>query len=144
LDKELANIDKAIDRLPAGSAPAPSGPAGAARRTDAAPVSAPAPVARTGRPITTWLRVLLVLSLAVAMPFWPYEHRCGLNLYLYLAAAGVLVLAGIWSAARSWHTRLGLAHVLSLLTVLWGLALGAAEVLPRIGYAAARLTWTCS
>jgi len=143
-DKELAKIDKAIDRLPAGGAPAPApappGAAAPARRVEAAP----APLSRGGRPLTTWLRVLLVLTLAVAMPFWPYEHRCGVNLYLYLAAAGVLALAGVWGAVRSWQTRIGLAHVLSLFTVLLGLALGAAEVLPRIGYAAAHLAWTCS
>jgi hypothetical protein len=142
-DKELAAIDKAIERLPAGGAPAPSptatkgAPAAPGRRADA-------PVARTGRSGTTWLRVLLVLALAAAMPFWPYAHRCGLNLYLYLGAAAFVVLAGVWGGVRAWHSRLGLAHVLSLLSVLWGLGHVASEVLPRIGYAAASLPWTCS
>ena len=45
---------------------------------------------------------------------------------------------------RSWHTRVGLAHVLSLSSLLWGLGLVAHEVLPRIGYAAKTLAWTCS
>jgi hypothetical protein len=144
-DKELAAIDKAMERMPAGGnapapVPAPASPAGPTRRA-AEPAAAPV---RAGRPTTTWLRVLLVLALAVAMPFWPYEHRCGLNLYLYLAAAAVLVLAGIWGAARAWHARLGRAHVLSILVIVWGLGLVAADVLPRVGYAAARLPWTCS
>ena len=140
-DKELAAIDKAIDKMPAGSAPAPAAPAGAS----STPVRrAEAPVARPGRPVATWLRVVLVLALAVAMPFWPYAHECGINLYLYLGAAAFLVFAGVWGAVRSWHTRVGLAHVLSLLSLLWGLGLVAHEVLPRIGYAAKTLAWTCS
>lgn len=141
-DKELAAIDKAIDRLPAGGASAP--PPTAAKGAPAAPARrADAPVARAGRTGTTWLRVVLVLALAAAMPFWPYAHRCGINLFLYLGAAAFVVLAGVWGAARAWHSRLGLAHVLSLLSVLWGLGLVASEVLPRIGYAAASLPWTC-
>ena len=140
-DKELAAIDKAIDKMPAGSAPAPAAPAGASPT----PVRrAEAPVARPGRPVATWFRVVLVLALAVAMPFWPYAHQCGINLYLYLGAAAFLVFAGAWGAVRSWHTRVGLAHVLSLSSLLWGLGLVAHEVLPRIGYAAKTLAWTCS
>ncbi|HEX5819926.1 MAG TPA: hypothetical protein VFY20_13650 [Gemmatimonadales bacterium] len=145
-DKELAAIDKAIERMPAGSAPAPT-PAstkGASTAPTAPARRAEAPVARAGRPGTTWLRVILVLALAVAMPFWPYAHHCGINLYLYLGAAAFLVFAGVWGAVRSWYTRLGLAHVLSLLSVLWGAGLVANEVLPRVGYAARALAWTCS
>jgi hypothetical protein len=142
-DKELAAIDKAIERLPAGGAPpAPAAPAKGAptpavRRADA-------PSIRTAGAGATWLRVLLVLALAAAMPLWPYAHRCGVNLYLYLGAAAFVVLAGVWGAARAWRGRVGLAHVLSLLAVLWGLGLVAREVLPRVGYAAAALPWTCS
>jgi hypothetical protein len=33
--------------------------------------------------------------------------------------------------------------VLALLLVLWGIALAAYEILPRIGYAAARWNWQC-
>ena len=145
-DKELAAIDKAINRMPAGSAPAP-GTAGAkgAPVAPAAPAQrAQAPTGRAGRPGTTWLRVGLVLVLAAAMPFWPYANQCGINLSLYLGAAAFLVLAGVWGAVRAWQTRVGLAHVLSLITVLWGLGLVASEVLPRVGYAAEPLTWTCS
>jgi hypothetical protein len=132
--------------MPAGASPAPA-PA-AAKGAPAAPAApagrAPALVARAGHPGTTWLRVILVLALAVAMPFWPYAHHCGINLLLYLGAASFLVLAGLWGAVRSWHTRVGLAHVLSLLSLLWGLGLVANEVLPRVGYAATALTWNCS
>jgi hypothetical protein len=145
-DKELSAIDKAIDRMPAGGSPAPaSTPAKSAPTAPgAAPRRADAPMARAGRPVATWLRVILVLALAAAMPFWPYAHQCGINLVLYLGAAVFLVLVGIWGAVRAWHTRLGLAHVLSLLSVLWGIGLVANEVLPRVGYAANPLAWTCS
>ena len=39
--------------------------------------------------------------------------------------------ASVWT----WRHRAARAHVLSLLLVLWGLVLGAIEVLPRVGYA---------
>ena len=35
------------------------------------------------------------------------------------------------------------SHTLALLLLLWGIALAAGQVLPRIGYAAARLSWHC-
>ena len=51
--------------------------------------------------------------------------------------------AGIWSTLSSWKHRLGLAHLLSLLVIIWSLALAAREVLPRIGYARAQGVWIC-
>jgi hypothetical protein len=93
--------------------------------------------------MATWLRVLLVLAFAVAVPFWPYPRACGINLVLYMGVITLLVVAGLWGAANSWSRRLGTAHVLSLLTVVWGLALLAAEVLPRVGYAAQSAQWMC-
>jgi hypothetical protein len=69
--------------------------------------------------------------------------RLRLNLFLYMGVIALLVVAGLWGAANSWGRRLGSAHVLSLLTVVWGLALLAAEVLPRIGYAAHHAQWMC-
>jgi hypothetical protein len=140
-DRELAKIDKAIERMP--DAPkAPAGGAAPAPARAALPAPAAAPVSRRAS-LTTWLRVFLVLALAAAMPFWPYDRGCGLGLVLYLAAAAFVVLAGLWGALSSWARRLGLAHLLSLLTVLWGLGLVAAEVLPRTGYAARAATWAC-
>src|SRR5262249_22040906 len=70
---------------------------------------------------STWARVLLVLAFAIAIPFWPYPRTCGINLGLYLAVVALLVVAGMWGASSSWTRRLGKAHVLSLLTVIWGL-----------------------
>lgn len=133
-DKELAEIDKLVARGGAsGAAPVP-----AQRR------GGPVPAAG-GRfsGVTTWLRVGLGLALAVAMTQWPYPSACGFNLLVYLGAIVTVSLAGLWSAVTSWQRRLGAAHVLSLLVLLWGLTLAAREVLPRVGYAAQARTWTC-
>lgn len=81
------------------------------------------------------------------MAFWPYEARCGAGLFGYLAALGVLLAAGTWSAVWSWRHRSPRAHVLSLLLMLWGGTLAAREVLPRVGYAipteAHPASWMC-
>jgi hypothetical protein len=135
-DKDLAAVDKAIESWKAttpGTSPTAGKPA---------PVVVATAEPRKGA-MATWLRVLLVLALAVAVPFWPYPRACGLNLFLYMGVIALLVVAGLWGAANSWGRRLGNAHVLSLLTVVWGLALLAAEVLPRIGYAAQQAQWMC-
>lgn len=141
-DKELADIDKVIARMPSqGAAPAPSTPAAAlpGART-AAP---PAPSGGKMAAVTTWLRVILGVALAVGITQWPYASACGLNLMVYLGAIGVVVLAGLWSSISSWRRRLGFAHTLSLLVLLWGLVLAAREVLPRAGYAKHVRTWSC-
>jgi hypothetical protein len=141
-DKELAAVDKAIQKMKAPLNPTPASGTPVARQ----PVPAAAPrepqVSRRGK-LATWLRVVLVLLLGVAAPFWPYPRQCGLNLFLYLGVIGLVVIAGIWGAASSWNRRLGLPHVLSVLTIIWGLALIAAEVLPRVGYAAISAAWGC-
>jgi len=54
----------------------------------------------------------------------------------------------VWSSVWTWRHRTARAHVLSLLLILWGMVLGATELLPRLGYAKPdpmRPTgWTCS
>jgi hypothetical protein len=136
-DKDLAAVDKAIESWKAttpGTSPSSAKPT-------------PVVVAKATEPTkgraSTWLRVLLVLAFAAAVPFWPYPRQCGLNLGVYLGVVSLLVVAGAWGAASSWSRRLGRAHVLSLLTVVWGLALLAVEILPRVGYAAHQAQWTC-
>jgi hypothetical protein len=85
--------------------------------------------------------------LGIAILFWPYPNRCGVGLAGYLGAVAAVSIGGAWSAVWTWRHRAGAAHVLSLLLVLWGLVLGAIEVLPRIGYAIPTLAhppiWTC-
>ena len=133
-DKELAAIDKAMARGPAPAAGAP-----VATKGSAAPAAVPKRAA-----VATWLRVLLGLTLAGAMTQWPYPHQCGVELYFYLAAAFTVIVAGVWSGISSWYRRLGWAHTLSLLVVLWGIFLASREVLPRVGYAKHLAYWVCS
>ncbi|MGE0352630.1 MAG: hypothetical protein AB7I33_01135 [Gemmatimonadales bacterium] len=139
-DKELAEIDKVIARTQ-GAPPAPARPG----KGEVAPGKAALPPGPAGRRavLSTWLRVLLGAVLAVAMTQWPYGHGCGIRLFLYLGAAGAVVVAGLWSGISSWHRRMGLAHTLALLVALWGLVLVARETLPRVGYAKTSMTWLC-
>jgi hypothetical protein len=74
---------------------------------------------------------------------WPYHRTCGLQLFFYLGAAAITVLAGLLGALASWSHRRGVAHVLSLLVMLWAGVVGLREVLPRVGYAKTTRTWTC-
>ncbi len=162
-EKELAKIDRQIKSLPE-DVPAPAAPpAPAASRPGAAPARLPLgspPAARgseaaaapatKGGTATTTLSVLARLALATALGvgvlFWPYASRCGPGLAGYLMAVGVVAVGGAWSAVWSWRHRAAKAHLLSLLLVLWGLALAAIEVLPRVGYAKAdptRSVWIC-
>lgn len=136
-DKELAAADRAIARSAAAPG-APTTPAGT-------PVVTPAGKARGGRLATlaVWTRVIVVLVIAAAMPLWPYGKACGLNLFLYLAVVGIVIVCGVWNAASTWSRRLGLAHILSIFVVLWGLVLAGEQVLPRIGYAREVLRWIC-
>jgi hypothetical protein len=138
-DKELADIDKVI----ASGAGAPSS-VPAPRSGGSAP-----PAGGGGRPLsrrtalTTWIRVALGVAVAVAVLQWPYAHRCGLGLMLYLGSAATVAVAGIWAMVVSWHRRQGWAHLVGLGLFLGGLALVAAVVLPRVGYAVGPLPWMC-
>ena len=92
-------------------------------------------------------RLVLAVTLGVAMLFWPYEARCGAGLAAYLGAVGVVIGAGVWSSIWTWRHRSSRGHILSLLLILWGGVLGAIEVLPRVGYAkptpAHPAVWAC-
>jgi hypothetical protein len=129
-DKELAAIDRAIER---GPTPPPSAPASGGPRTLGARAAAP----------RAWARLALVLALALALPFWPYARACGVGLMLYLGAVATLCAAGVWAAANAWKHRRAAAHVLALAALAWGVALAAREVLPRIGYARVTAGWRC-
>ncbi|HWA57606.1 MAG TPA: hypothetical protein VG692_10150 [Gemmatimonadales bacterium] len=144
-DKELADIDKVIARLPSqGAGPAGNTPAALPPGGRPAPAASAAP-SGGGKlaTFTTWLRVGLGIALAVGITQWPYPSACGLNLMVYLGAILVVIVAGLWSSVSSWRRRLGLAHTLSLLVLLWGLVLAAREVLPRVDYAKHVRTWSC-
>ena len=93
--------------------------------------------------LATWFRVGLGIVLGIGMLVWPYSHVCGAKLMFYLIGASTVIVAGVWGGFSSWRRRLGLAHLLSLGVVLWGLALVAGVVLPRMGYASHPAIWFC-
>ena len=136
-DKELAKIDKQLSSLSDEALLSKSetvpGPAPAAAK--AAAILAPTTGTKTTTTFGVMLRLGLAAALGVGMVFWPYPSRCGPWLFAYLGVAGVLMSAGLWSAVWSWRHRAHKSHILSLLLVLWGGTLAAAEVLPKLGYA---------
>jgi hypothetical protein len=93
--------------------------------------------------IGVWVRVLLGLGLGIMMARWPYSRTCGLPLSFYLSAVITVMLAGGWGAAAAWKFRTGLAHIVSLILILYAITLASAELLPRSGYAIDRATWQC-
>jgi hypothetical protein len=132
-DKELADIDKAIAREPAPSVPAAAG----------APARGATPQSSRRFVALTWFWTALALILAIALPLWPNDKSCGLRLVFYLGAAGIALLMGVLGALSSWSYRRGLAHLLSLLAIVWAGIMAAREILPRAGYARQELTWSC-
>jgi hypothetical protein len=93
--------------------------------------------------IGLWGRVVLGITLGLMMTAWPYFRECGLPLYGYLCAVAAVVVAGGWIAVTAWKVRNGVAHVLALVLLFWGLVLSADALLPRTGYAAVPATWQC-
>jgi hypothetical protein len=79
--------------------------------------------------------VALGVVLGAAMPHWPYANAWSWGLMTYLAAVMLVVVTGIWGAKLSWDARLPAAHTVAIGTVIWGMALLAAEAVPRIVYA---------
>jgi hypothetical protein len=128
-DKELAAIDRAIERAPLSPSATP--------RPDVSLAPARGSAGRV------WGRLALVVALGAALPFWPYARGCGVGLVLYLGAVAVLLAASTWAATHAWRHRRPAAHVLALAAIAWGSALAAREVLPRIGYARVPATWAC-
>ena len=141
-DEELKKIDKQMERVsdeamfPTKGAPTP------AAKAQAAGMQA------STSTFGVFARLSLAVALGVGMVFWPYSARCGLGLAGYLGAVVALVVAGTWSSVWTWRHRAAKAHTLSLLLVLWGLVLGAIDVLPRTGYAipteAHPAGWACT
>jgi hypothetical protein len=138
-DREMREVDKLLARLPDAD---PS----LGRGVPTVPVSPRAGIGPTATPgavhmagpargkawLTTWMRVGLGLALGVGMLLWPYPHACGFKLTFYLIGAGTVAIAGVWSALSSWRRRLGWAHALSIVLIIWGLGLAGRQLLPRI------------
>jgi hypothetical protein len=142
-DAELKKIDRQLESM-SDSALIPSAPKNA-------PPVARAEVAAERASTRTWgafLRLALATALGVGILFWPYPKQCGAELGGYLVAVSAVAVGGLWSSVWTWRHRTARAHVLSLLLVVWGLLLGAMEVLPRIGYARPDATrplgWSCT
>jgi hypothetical protein len=141
-DAELKKIDKQLESM-SDSALIPAPVKGAPPAAKAAVVAERA----TTRTWPAFVRLALATALAVGILFWPYPSRCGAGLAGYLVAVSVVTVGGLWSSVWTWRHRTARAHVLSLLLVVWGLVLGAMEVLPHMGYAKADATrpagWSC-
>jgi hypothetical protein len=142
-DAELKKIDKQLEGMSDAAliqAPKPGAP----------PAQRAAVVAEraTTRTWPAFLRLTLASALGIGILFWPYPKQCGPELIGYLVAVGAVFVGGLWSSVWTWRHRTARAHVLSLLLVLWGLVLGAIEVLPHAGYAKADPTrpagWSCA
>ncbi len=157
IDKQLASVSDeqllAESRQPpvgkAGQAALPAGkpvapPSGKAAAKSSAPSLAATPTAGSWR---GWVKVTIAVAAAAGLMFWPWPARCGPPLLGFTAATIGVSALGMWSAVGTWRHRLGLAHVASLLVTVWGLALGAREILPRAGYAiptdARAAQWSC-
>jgi hypothetical protein len=133
IDQQLASVsDEALLAESKAVAPAKSAGRIGAAPTVAAPARSAAPAAGAWR---GWVQVAIAVGAAAGLMFWPWPASCGGPLIGFTAATGAVALLGVWSAVGTWRHRLGLAHVAALLVVVWGLALGAREVLPRVGYA---------
>jgi len=165
-EAELAKIDKQLASIPDEqllATTAPTGKPGDLKRSpvmdsrmatqkggDGARVSPPASSATAAPAKGAWLgwvKVTIAVGAAAGLMFWPWPARCGPALVGFTAATGAVALLGVWSAIGTWRHRLGLAHVASLLVIVWGMLLGAREILPRVGYAVPTelrsAGWTC-
>jgi hypothetical protein len=128
-DKELADIDRAIARQPAGGPPAPAG--------------RPSPATARRFVALTWFWAGLAIVLALGLALWPYDKNCGIRLIFFLGAGGLALLAGVLGALTSWVHHRGLAHLVSLLVIVWAAVMVMREILPRAGYAKEPRDWTC-
>ena len=140
-DKELARIDRQLEST-SDQAMFPT-PPGAGPATQATVIEQRKRTSSLG----AFARLLLAVALAVGVGFWPYPVRCGALLAGYLAVVAAVIGAGVWSSIWTWKHRTAKAHILSLLIVLWGIVLGAQQVLPRIpwptGATSPVMTWLC-
>jgi hypothetical protein len=145
----MAEIDRLMAKQPA-PAPGVSGQGSVVRGGPAAlpaPERAAAPAPSRGRRegLVTWVKVFLGVGVAAAVALaWPYAHVCGIPLYGYLAAAGGVVLVGLWGVVASWKRRLALAHTLALIATLTGVVLAGKVLLDRTSYPKQPATWSCS
>jgi hypothetical protein len=129
-DREMANIDKAMAKQP----PVTTAPV----QTGHSPMAAPRRLVAL-----TWFWTGLAILLGVALLLWPYDKNCGIRLIFFIGAGVLALLAGVIGALNSWSHRRGLAHLLSLIVIVWSGVMVLREILPRVGYARESRDWTC-
>jgi hypothetical protein len=127
-DKELANIDRVIERQPAAVTTTPA-------------VTPPTP--RRRFIALAWFWTILAVVLAVGLLLWPYDKNCGIRLIFFLGATLVTLIMAALGAFASWSHRQGVAMFLSLVVVAWAGIMAASEILPRTGYTKVSREWTC-
>ncbi len=144
-DKQMAQIDKAISRLPEDpKEQPPARQADRAKSPQAGKAPAAGPATSNRGVFWVWTRLILVSLLAGGLAFWPYQRECGIGLAGYLVTLGLVTTVGIWTAVDTWKMRRGLPHFLALAVSLSGLLLLAHEIALRTGYASVQYGWLCS
>ena len=107
-DRELAKIDKQLETV-SDEALFPTKP-------NASPTARADIADKRSRTSTLGVlaRLLLATALAIAILFWPYDARCGLQLAYYLAAVVAVTASGVWSAIWSWRLFGNISFLCSL------------------------------
>ncbi|HEV2749517.1 MAG TPA: hypothetical protein VGV12_03225 [Gemmatimonadales bacterium] len=154
-DKEMAEVDRLLKKLPnadptLGRGGSGGGGGGGAEPTLRRPAVTPAYATPSGGMyalggrLGTWVKVALgvLIGIGVAPGVWPYSHGCGLRVIFYLLGVTTVVAAGVWASMSSWRRRLGFAHVIAQVLIVWGILLMTREVLPRVG-AKPVAPWLC-
>jgi hypothetical protein len=152
-DKEMAEVDRLLKKLPNADPTLGRGAGGGGGGGEPTPrrqAASPSPVTGTGAlygaagRLGTWLKVGLgvLIGIGVAPGVWPYSHGCGLRVMFYLLGVATVIAAGVWAGVSSWRRRLGFAHVISQVLIIWGVLLMTREVLPRVG-AKPEAPWLC-
>ena len=149
-DKEMAEVDRLLKKLPNADPTLGRGGSGGAEPTLRRSAATPAHgtpsggMYAVGGRLGTWMKVGLgvLVGIGVAPGVWPYSHGCGLHVIFYLLGVTTVVAAGVWASISSWRRRLGFAHVIAQILIVWGILLMTREVLPRVG-AKPALPWLC-
>jgi hypothetical protein len=127
-NRELKKIEREYDGLP----PEPSSEELRARRAAEDRVRRQNDEAAAA--FGAWIRLLLVVTLAASLEFWPYPRICGTGLFGFLGAEAIVVAGGAWVTVSTWKARTPRTHALALMMTLYGIALLEIQVLPRVGY----------
>ena len=149
-DKEMAEVDRLLKKLPNADPTLGRGGGGEPTLRRQAVSAPPGAVTGTGAlygaagRVGTWVKVGLgvLIGIGIAPGVWPYSHGCGLRVMFYLLGVTTVIAAGVWASVSSWRRRLGFAHVISQMLIIWGVLLMTREVLPRVGVKP-QAPWLC-